>query len=118
MQIDAIFSHVAWALGKSTGIWLSVWAIRYKADWDYRLSTAAKTVRWGVVLGAYFLAASLPGKELGTLRVLVGLLGLVFLCWPNFGYHLTNCFVAWPTTTGNVVLRRRRWLQLVGQLHV
>lgn len=103
MQIDATFSHVAWLLGKSTTIWLSVWAIRYKADWDYRLSTTAKMTRWGVVLGAYFLAASLPGKELGTARVLIGLLGLAFLCWPNFAYHLTNCFVAWPTTTGNVL---------------
>lgn len=84
---------------KSVGIWLSLWAIRYKADWDYKLSGTAKGVRWGVVGIGYTLAA-LPGPAL--LRLLPGVVGICFLCWPNLGYHLTNFFVDWPITEGRV----------------
>ena len=100
MEIQALFAHVSFLVQKSVGIWLAVWAIRYKADWDYKLSGTAKSVRWGVVGIGYLLAASLPGPA--PMRLVPGLLGICFLCWPNFAYHLTNLFVKWPTTEGRV----------------
>jgi hypothetical protein len=68
-------------------IWLSVWAIRRKADVDYPLDGFAQTVRWGVVVLG-FTFGYLTSLKYGRL---VGFnLGLIFLCWPNFGYHLAN----------------------------
>ena len=100
MEIQALFSRVGFLLQKSLPIWLSVWAIRYKAEWDYKLSRAAKTVRWAVVGVGYILAAGLPGP--GVLRLVPGFVGICFLCWPNLAYHATNLFVEWPTTEGRV----------------
>jgi hypothetical protein len=60
-QIQGLLPRFNFLWQKSLGIWLSVWAIRYKADWDYKLSDTAKAVRWGVVGIGYVLAASLPG---------------------------------------------------------
>lgn len=45
---------------------------------------------------------SQSGSERYRLRMVPGLVGICFLCWPNFAYHLTNLFVAWPTTEGRV----------------
>jgi hypothetical protein len=100
MEIQTLVSNVSFLFQKSVGIWLSLWAIRYKADWDYQLSGTAKVVRWGVVGIGYTLAAALPGPAL--VRLVPGILGMCFLCWPNLGYHLTNLFVEWPTTEGRV----------------
>ena|ERR1019366_3143250 len=94
-------AHVSWMFQKSLGIWLSLWAIRYKAQWDYKLSATARALRWIVVLIAYSLAASLPGP--GFVRVIFGFIGLGFLCWPNFAYHVSKLFVEWPTAEGSVV---------------
>ncbi len=43
-----------------------------------------------------------PGANLGAVRISGGLIGLCFLCWPNFAYHLTNLFEDWPTAAGTV----------------
>ena len=98
MEIQTLVSHVSFLLQKSLGIWLAVWAIRYKADWDYKLSGTAKALRWSGI--GYTLAASLPGPPL--MRVVPGIIGISFLCWPNLSYHLTNLFIEWPTTEGRV----------------
>lgn len=100
MEIQTLVSHVSFLFQKSVGIWLSLWAIRYKADWDYKLSDLAKVVRWSVVAIGYTLAAALPGPPL--VRVLPGVIGICFLCWPNLAYHLTRLFIEWPTTEGRV----------------
>ena len=100
MELQTLVSHVSFLLQKSLAIWLSLWAIRYKADWDYKLSGAAKTVRWVVVGVGYTLAAAVSGPPL--FRVVPGVIGICFLCWPNLAYHLTNLFVDWPTTEGRV----------------
>lgn len=86
---------------KIAGIWLSVWAIRYQGQLDYKLSSRARLVRWAVVaLG--FSTASTPGANLGAVRLWGGFVGLCFLCWPNLAYHLTRVFDDWPTTEGTV----------------
>ena len=94
-------AHMSWMFEKSLGIWLSVWVIRYNAQWDYKLSATARALRWAVVLTGYWLAASVPGP--GFVRVISGFIGLGFLCWPNFAYHLSKLFVEWPTAQGRVV---------------
>jgi hypothetical protein len=100
MEIPTAISRFSYLWVKSLGPWLSVWAIRYKADSDYKLSSTARGMRWLVVALGYFLAASLPGP--GIVRLIPGLIGLCFFCWPNFAYHLTNFFVRWPQTEGQV----------------
>jgi hypothetical protein len=100
MEGQTLISNVSYLFQKSVAIWFSLWAIRYKADWDYKLSGTAKTIRWSVVGIGYTLAAALPGPAL--VRLVPGVTGICFLCWPNLAYHLTNLFVAWPTTEGRV----------------
>lgn len=100
METQELISRIGLLVQKSLGIWLVAWAIRYKAEWDYKLSATAKAVRWSVVGLGYVLAASLPGPV--PLRLVPGLLGICFLSWPNLAYHLTNLFVEWPTTEGRV----------------
>jgi len=73
-------------------IWLSVWAIRRRAEADYPLDKLTRTVRWVTVAVGFAIAYYLLGPELTYARVAGGLLGLAFLCWPNFAYHLTNLF--------------------------
>ncbi len=100
MEFRTLISHVSFLVEKSIGIWFVFWAIRRKADVDYKLSGTAKTVRWTVVGAGYVLGAGLPGPAVT--RVVPGLTGICFLCWPNLAYHLSNLFVQWPTTEGRV----------------
>jgi len=100
MELQAVVSRVSFLVQKSLGIWFLVWGVRYKADQDFKLSGTAKIVRWAVVGIGYVLAASLPGP--GFVRLVPGLAGICFLCWPNLAYHLTNLFVEWPTVEGRV----------------
>jgi len=46
MELQAAVSHVSFLAQESLGIWFLVWAIRYKADWDFKLSATAKVARW------------------------------------------------------------------------
>jgi hypothetical protein len=73
-------------------IWFSVWAIRRKAEVDYPLDRSARLVRWLAVAAGFAAGYYVPGSDLWYLRVAGGFLGLAFLCWPNFAYHLTNFF--------------------------
>ena len=52
-------AHISWMFEKSLGIWLAAWAVRYKAEWDYKLSGTARALRWGVI------AASAGNHALG-----------------------------------------------------
>jgi hypothetical protein len=72
-------------------IWLSVWAIRKKAEIDLPLDRASQSLRCSVILLG-FAVAHLPGADLGYVRVTGYLVGMVFLCWPNFSYHLAKLF--------------------------
>jgi hypothetical protein len=78
-----------------TCIWLLVWSLRRRADLDERLDRAAHAIRWLIAIGGWILL-SIPGPTLGPLRAIAGVMGLAFLCWPNFAYHLLR------------LLRRRR----------
>jgi hypothetical protein len=76
---------------KIAGVWLSVWLIRRKGEFDYPLDGTARIVRW-VAVGVFFLIGYVRGAQLGYVRLASAALGLGFLCWPNFAYRLTNLF--------------------------
>jgi hypothetical protein len=101
MDILNPFPQVSYALEKSLGLWLSVWAIRFSAGIDYKLSARGKAIRWVVVVICFALT-SVPGANVGWFRVLSYLVGLAFLCWPNLAYHLSKLFEEWPTAEGRM----------------
>ena len=72
-------------------IWMSVWAIRRKAEVDYPLDTAGRVLRWAIV-GVGFAISRIPGSPstFGYVRLTGLVVGMVFLCWPNCAYHLRN----------------------------
>jgi hypothetical protein len=89
-------SRAGGTLTAIANIWLCVWAIRHKGQLDYELAPTAKWIRWIVV--AMFLGTPIFRPELfgarPTLRVCIGMVGLLFLVWPNFAYHSTRCLRA------------------------
>jgi hypothetical protein len=91
MALANILSFYWGFSAKITCIWLSVWLFRRKAEVDYPLGPSDQILRWAVVaLG--FAIGYLPGSNLGYVRLGGSFLGLAFLCWPNFAYHLRNLF--------------------------
>jgi len=93
MDLQAAVSQAGYLLERSAGIWFASWALRHRAGWDYKLSGAAVATRWAMVLVSFLLAVSLPTPPT---RLISLFIGLAFLCWPNFAYHLTNLFVKRP----------------------
>jgi hypothetical protein len=89
-------SRAGGTLTAIANIWFCVWAIRHKGQLDYELDPTAKWIRWIVV--AMFLGTPIFRPELfgarPTLRVCIGMVGLLFLVWPNFAYHSTRCLRA------------------------
>ncbi len=92
MVIASFFSFYASFSAKIACIWLSVWAIRHKAEVDYPLDNPSRLVRWALVVAGFTAGYYLPGARLAHARVVCGFVALGFLCWPNFAYHLTNFF--------------------------
>ena len=73
-------------------IWFVVWAVRSKGELDYDLDPTAKRIRWIIVaifLGTPIFRPQLFGPR-PAVRLCVALVGLLFLVWPNFAYHLTR----------------------------
>jgi Protein of unknown function (DUF3592) len=101
MDTQMLFSQLAFLLEKSLGIWFVVWAIRRKFDLDYKLSSTAVLLRWAVVTFSYLLLAT-GVLGIAAVRLPILAVGLLFLCWPNFVYHLTKFFVQWPTIEGRI----------------
>jgi len=93
-------TRIVFIFEKSIPIWLSVWAIRYRAALDYKLGVQAKALRWAVVFGGYASAAELPWSGA---RLVCGFVAITFLCWPNFAYHLARRLFSWPITRARVV---------------
>ena len=73
-------------------IWLASWAFRRKYETDYPLDRTGKELRWFVVLGGLTLPLLLKGRNLGMLRLAAGTIGMAFLGWPNFSYHIVQRF--------------------------
>lgn len=71
-------------------IWLASWAFRRKYETDYPLESAGQSLRWFVVLGGLIAPFLLRGSNLGWARLAAGTIGMAFLCWPNFAYHIVN----------------------------
>src|ERR1700687_4552192 len=101
MDLSPFHSKLARLMWQYFGLWAASWAIRKQWKLDYTLSGAAKLVRWTIVFVGFGLAASLPGASLAS--AVAGLIGLWYLCWPNYAYYLTRPLHAWPTTDAVVV---------------
>ena len=71
-------------------IWFASWGFRKHHDLDHPLDPLAHAIRWGVVVFGFWLAYYANN---GYVRVISCFaLGLSFLCWPNFAYHLARLF--------------------------
>ena len=68
-------------------VWVVVWSIRHRGDFDERLSRGAQVLRWTVVVGGVLLA-SIPGTTLCPVRGVSLILSAAFLWWPNFAAHV------------------------------
>jgi hypothetical protein len=90
MVATGFLSFYASYSAKIACVWLSVWAIRWKAEIDYPLDRSARIVRWVTVVVGFAIGYFVPDPGLWYVRVAGGFLGLGILCWPNFAYHLTN----------------------------
>ena len=90
MVVASLLSFYGSFLAEIACIWLSVWAIRRKAEVDYPLDNRSRFVRWSVVVAGFAIGYYVPGPGFAYIRVAGGFLALGFLCWPNFAYHLTN----------------------------
>ena len=81
-------------------IYISCWAIRYKAGLDYKLSRRAQLIRWSVIALGYALI-HLPGPGMAYVRMTAGFVGLAVFCWPNLAYRLDRLlFRDWPRARG------------------
>jgi hypothetical protein len=90
MTVVNVLSFYGSYSAKIACIWFSVWAIRKKADADYSLDRPVRVVRWIAVVVGFAVGYCVPKPEFWYVRVAGGFLGLAFLCWPNFAYHLMN----------------------------
>jgi hypothetical protein len=77
---------------KAFSLWLVAWAIRRKGEFDYKLDWVAQLVRWPIVAVSFAAAWRFRIPESWAYRSVALIIGLAFLCWPNFAYHLANLF--------------------------
>lgn len=97
--VAGIFAFYAGMSAKIACVYSSVWAIRKKSEVDIPLSRNARALRWSVVLLAFLIAYEAPYKYL---RVAAVYIGLAFLCWPNFAYHLNRLISKEPSARDEV----------------
>ena len=76
------------ALASLGSVWFCSWGIRRAGEFDYPLDFTAKVIRWALVVLLLGAGESFPG--LSAYRLALGLVGMAFLAWPNFAYHLTR----------------------------
>jgi hypothetical protein len=65
------------------GIRFITWGMERKFELGEQPKPRARTIRWSIVLGSLLLGY-VPGEKLWALRVLAGIVGVAFACWPNF----------------------------------
>jgi len=69
------------------GIWITIWALRKQGELDHELDFTAKFIRWFVAVCGLTLW---PWIDSTRLRILVGVIAMLFLVWPNTAFHLTR----------------------------
>jgi len=92
--LSEILSGALGLLARGLSIWFVVWAIRRKGDFDLELGLKEHVVRWGIVLASFALAMTFKQTGATVPRLVATAVGLAFLCWPNFAYHLVRFFHA------------------------
>jgi hypothetical protein len=89
MQTIARAFNFAFSLGsRVVCVWLPFWAMRRKYELDEELSITGRKIRWIIVIVAFTVTCIVPGPGFALVRVSFGLIGIAFLCWPNFAYRL------------------------------
>ena len=88
-MLRQMIHELSFLFSVSASIWFVAWAIRRQAEVDENLDRIATILRWSIVALGY-LTAALPVRGIGWLQVLGFVVGLLFLCWPNFAYRLRN----------------------------
>src|SRR5215469_13093524 len=93
MGHDSFAATFATLLTASLSIWFIIWSIHRNLDVDKPLDASAKYLRFTIVILRYAFAAMpsvRPGSTAAVLQVIFAVIGLAFLCWPNFAYYLTR----------------------------
>ena len=62
-------------------------AYREQGEFDHELDFAAKLIRWFVAVCGLTLWPWIGSTKL---RIFVGVIGMLFLVWPNTAFHLTR----------------------------
>lgn len=88
-----IISYIGYLWKIAFGTWFFFWVVRRQGEFDYPLEPKTKVLRWCVIAAA-IACTRVHGPEFKALRLAAALVGLAFLCWPNFAYHIA-CFLGW-----------------------
>jgi hypothetical protein len=84
-----VLEYMGGLAASAASVWLLFWAIRRTYEVDEKLDRRAQILRWSII-AAGFAATLPPGSTFKWVRIIGGFLGLAFLCWPNFAYHLRH----------------------------
>ena len=72
-------------------VWFLVWAIRHRGELDRNLDPTTKIIRWFIVGICLVPAIQLPQYlNPPVFRLIIAIIGLAFLVWPNFADYLTR----------------------------
>lgn len=94
LYIREFFDKLLATIASVGSIWFCTWAIRRGGEFDYQLDFTAKIIRWLAVVVFMGLPVEIPKLLTPSERVVLGFIGVGFLVWPNFAYHLTR-FLRW-----------------------
>lgn len=92
LEVNSVLTNSINILAKALGVWFIFWSIRRKGEFDLPLDVVAATLRWIIVLLSFGIAGQMVGSARIVPRSILLIIGLAFLCWPNFAYHLTKLF--------------------------
>jgi hypothetical protein len=73
-------------------MWFAAWGVRKKYELDEAMDLLSRTIRWSGVIVGLMVGYFPRGAELKWVRICGGLIGLAFLCWPNFAVSLSHAF--------------------------
>jgi len=90
-MLESFLFKIRFIVMNAMGIWFVVWALRRRYDLDEQLDHRMQIIRWLVVIIGISIG-SFPSVRYGIIKVLAGLNGIAFWCWPNFAYRLTSIF--------------------------
>jgi hypothetical protein len=79
----ARLNYMSFVAGRSITVWLPAWLIRHGRKLDLLHTSTGVIARWAVVLLCFLAVTFVEGAPLAPLRIVLGITGLMVLCWPN-----------------------------------